>query len=186
MKHLVTLMSLIAVAGCAIPKNMRIDPSPPIVVNVSGLDVARNFLDALYRPNDTSFQVSPDAASEAGMGHIPLASRNQDLQERLNQLRRAPVSIIAVNLDIPNSVQPDDSRHVLYFYDTRTGRFTAANEHMNIDASPNMWITIRNWQNGTRLVNLKHTWIDDGKDNIFHLRREEQLFRYAIAIAPVT
>jgi hypothetical protein len=186
MKRLVALIGLIALAGCHIPLNERIDASDAGVMSDSDLDVARNFLDALYRPNNTSYQVYPDASSEEGMGHIPLAARNQVLRERLNQLRRAPGSIIAVNLDIPDQIRPDDSRHVLYSYDTSTGRFEAASKHKIGDVSTNMWITIKNWPNGTRLVNLRQTWIDDDKDSIFHLRCGEQSFRFAIAIAPVT
>jgi hypothetical protein len=146
----------------------------------------RCFLDALYRPKSTYYQVFPDAASETGMAHIPLAQKNQDLHDRLDQLRRAPQPTITVNIHFADRTQPRDSGFVLYSYDTGTGGFTAQGIHEIGDVSPNMWMTIRHWPNGTRLVNLRNTWIEDSKDNIFHLRRGEQAFRFAIAIAPLT
>ena len=62
---------------------------------------------------------------------------------------------------------------------------TSHSPHEIGDDKADMWIRIDHWSNGTRLVSLSSTWIDDLKDNIFHLRKGERKFRFAIAIEPL-
>lgn len=186
MRLLITLLCLLALFGCAATQQDRaskVSDKPDLVP--SDIDLVRHFLDSLYRSGDTSYRVIPDAESEESTGHIPLAKRNQDLSNRINQLRHAPSRFITVNLQSGDRPEPWGSGLFLYSYDTKTGDLAFERPHKIGDNASDMWIDVRQWPNGTQVVSLTHTWADDFKDNIFHLRKGERTFRFATAIEPL-
>jgi|GEM_PF-5883017 len=180
-----SLLCLFSLFGCVATqeKHAQIDDRPGPIH--SDIELVRHFLDALYRPSDTAYRVIADAESEEMMGHIPLAERNRSLRNCLDQLRHAPTRIIMVTLHSGDRPEPWGSNLSLYSYDARTGGFTSKEPHKIGGEASDMWIDVRHWPNGTRLVSLSHTWIDDFKSNTFHLRKWEQTFRFAIAIEPL-
>ena len=173
MRILFALFGSVVLVGCTTTSESPPDAKPGRVRIATDIDLVRHFLDALYRPDRTTFCV------------IPVADRNQDLRARLHQLRRAPspvIRVIVLSGDRPGSWS---SGHSVYSYDTATGRFAATGVHKAGQDESDMLIDVRHWPSGTRLLNLSNTWIDDFKDNIFHLRKGEETFRFAIAIEPV-
>ncbi len=186
MRSLFAILMSMVFTGCVATQGDRVAVSerPDLVATDSAL--AQHFLDALYRPNSTKYRVIADAASEKSMGHIPLTKRNRDLSIRLSELRQAPASNIRVNLHSGDRPEPWGSDIFVYSYNTRTGEFVKVRRHRIEDDSSDMWIDVRHWPNGTRLISLSFTWIDDLKNNTFHLRSGERTFRFAIAIEPLT
>lgn len=151
----------------------------------SDIDLIRNFLDALYRPNQTSFRVICDASAQKGLEHIPLLKRNRILSDRLSQFKRPPRPILKINLysiDIP---RPLGSGHFVYSYNTLTGKFVRIGIYQVKENSVDMSISITRRLDGGFLVSLNNTWINDFKENAFFLRAGEQTFRFAIAVERV-
>jgi hypothetical protein len=187
MKLAITALSLLALFGCASTQDSKRDQNsnhPNLIT--ADTKIVNCFLDALYRPGRTPYRVVPDAEADEGMSHIYGDERNRVLRTRLNQLRRAPTAVILVNLHSGDRPEPWGSEVFVYSYDTKTGDFAVVGPHKVGDNSSDMWIDVRHWPNGTRLVNVSHAWINDFKDNIFHLRSGEQTFRFAVAIEPLT
>jgi len=187
MKLAITALSILALFGCASNRDGKRDQNSNHHNVISNdIEIVSGFLDALYRPGRTPYRVVPDADADEGMGHISVNERNRELSNRLNQLRRAPSAVILITLHSGDRPEPPGSEVFVYSYDTKTGDFAVVGPHKIGDSSSNMWIDVRHWPNGTRLLNVRHTWINDFKDNIFHLRRGEQTFRFAVAIEPLT
>lgn len=183
MKPIISLFCLFALLGCVATPQEQAHVEGKRALIPSDIELVRDFLDALYRPGQTLYRVTADADSEEAVGDT--AGRNRKLSARMQQLRIAPSQTITVNLYSGDRPEPWGSDHFLYLYDRRTGGFTVEGPHALDRSSADMWIDVRHWPNGTRLVNLSNTWIDDFKDSIFHLRLAEKTFRLAIAIEPV-
>lgn len=185
MRFLYALLGLIALSGCATIRDKPAQGGDRTNLLASDVELVRHFLDALYRPASTAYRVIPDAESEEeSMRHIPLAKRNRNLSDRLNQLRHAPFSVLRINTHSGDRPKPWGSGIFVFSYSTRNGEFTFVRPHEIGDASANMWVDVRHWPDGTRLVCLSLTWIDDSKNNIFHLRSGQETFRFAIASEP--
>lgn len=174
-----------SICGCATLKDLPIENATKPKPVEQDIELATNFLNALYRPSASSFRVIADADSESSMKHVPLPVRNKELQDRLKLLMRPPNSVIKVNLRSTTLPEPSGSGHYIYTFDTNSGRLVEIGPHETGTNTADMWIRIDHWPNGTRLLSLSFTWIDDLKTNIFHLRSEERKFRFAIAVEPV-
>jgi hypothetical protein len=177
-----TLIAILSItlSGCSTMREGSITKAVGPRLVTEDIELATDFLNALLRPNDTSFRVIADADSEESMRHIPLATRNKELQGLLTSLRVPPNSTVTVNLQSAALPKPSGSDHYVYTFDTRSGKLDEVGLYKIGSDSADMWMQIIHWQNGTRLVSLSFTWVHDLKIHIFHLRAGEQTFRFAI------
>ncbi|MEK7951763.1 hypothetical protein [Luteolibacter soli] len=187
MKLALALFGWIALVGCVSTPETPASSNEKgrIEMIASDIDLLRHFLDALYRSASTPYRLISDAASEQSMAHIPVADRNLELTDRLNELRRAPHPVITINVQSGDRPEPWGSGFTLYSYDTRTGKLAAVGPYKLGQDTADMWIDVRHWPGGTRLISLRFAWIHDLKDNIFHLRKDERTFRFAVADEPL-
>jgi hypothetical protein len=156
----------------------------PNLVN-QDIKLATHFLKALLGPNQSEFRVVVDADSEQSMKHIPLATRNRQLQERLTLLRTPPTRAITVNIYSADLPKPWGSDHWVYSFDAESGELAELGRHEVGGDDSDLWIRIDHWPNGTRLVSLSFSWINDLKSDTFHLRHGEKKFRFAITSEPL-
>ncbi len=185
MRLLFVSFGLIGFVGCTATSESWSRAKPKVALNQSDVELVAQFLNALYRTGHTPYRVIADVASEDWMPNLPLAKRNEELRKRLNWLRRAPQSVIKVNLHSGDRPKPWGSGIFVYSYNTATGEFESTGVYKTGKATSDLWIDVRHWSEGTRLLCLSHSWIDDFKDDIFHLREGERTFRFAIAIEPL-
>lgn len=174
-----------ALGGCA----SQTESHPTSTASPKPIDqdikLTTDFLEALLRPERSKYRVIVDADSEESMRHIPLAIRNKQLQGRLAMLRTPPRRLITVNVHSADIPKPWGSGYYIYAYDTGSGDLAERGSHEIGGDQSDMWIRIDHWPSGTRLVSLSFTWIDDTKNDIFHLRQGENTFRFAIASEPL-
>lgn len=179
-------VAAVLLAGCSSPMSAP-EPVRSTALESSDLKLAERFFHALYRPRHSSDRIVVDASAEDSFGHIPLVTRNRELAARLDTMRQPPrpLRLVVHSGDRP---EPYGSSHFVYTYDAATGKFTALGPHsFGVDTpdSSNMWLDIRHWPDGTRLVCVSHWWINDLRDDIFHLRQGESKFRFAVASIPI-
>lgn len=185
MRFVVATILAIALGGCASQtESQPTSTSRPKLVD-QDIKLATHFLQALLRPNQSEFRVIVDADSEESMRHIPLTTRNRQLQERLALLRTPPTRAIKVNIYSADLPKPWGSDHYVYSFDTESGELAELGRHEIGGDDSDLWIRIDHWPNGTRLVSLRFSWINDLKSDIFHLRQGEKKFRFAIASEPL-
>ncbi|MBL9130509.1 MAG: hypothetical protein JNG86_04870 [Verrucomicrobiaceae bacterium] len=170
--------ALLGLAACSTSASR-----PAVAVMPADVQLARHFLDSLYRPKQSSHDVIVDAGCEKALSHLPLAKRNRDLRARLDRLREAP-AVIQVVLQSGDQPPPWGSSLWRYVYDRETGAFTEAGAFDPAQRSHDMAMDIRHWPNGTRLVSLNVRWLPDLDNDTFHLKRSETTFRFAISIIP--
>ena len=186
MKFFVVTVFAVVLCGCATQtEGQPTSTGRPKMVE-QDINLAAHFLNALLRPNQSEFRVIVDADSEESMGHVPLATRNRQLRERLSLLRIPPTQVIKVNIYSADFPKPWGSDHYVYSFDTKSGELAEMGRHEVGEGDSDLWIRIDHWPNGTRLVSLSLSWIKDSKDDIFHLRQGEKSFRFAVASEPLT
>jgi hypothetical protein len=174
---------LLGTAGALLCLTACSSPRPAVSLNPSDVQLAHRFLDSLFRPDKSSYNLIVDASSEEMLGHIPLTKRNRDLRARLVQLRAAP-AVIRVVLHSGDQPPPWGSSLWRYVYDRQTGGFIEEGRWEPARRSHDLSMDIRHWQDGTRLVSLSVVWLADLNHDTFHLRRSENMFRFVISIVP--
>ena len=186
MKIAIVAAAAFLLAGCSSPKSAP-EQIRSTAMEPSDIKVATRFLDALYRPRHSPDRIIVDASAEESYAHIPLGVRNRELTSRLDLLRHPPERLRLV-INSGDRPEPFGSSHFIFEYDRLTGRLTSMGPHITGAAtsdSSNMWLDIRHWPDGTRLVCVTFWWINDQKDDIFHLRQGESKFRFAVSSIPL-
>jgi hypothetical protein len=153
----------------------------------SDIKIAARFLDAVYRPRHTPDKIIVDASAEESHAHTPLGIRNRELASRLEIMRHPPEHLRLV-INSGDRPTPYGSSQFIFDYDRHTGRLTPLGPHITGSAtseSSNMWLDIRHWPNGTRLVCASLWWINDSRRDVFHLRLGESKFIFAVSTIPL-
>lgn len=126
-----------------------------------------------------------DADTDESMRHIPLATRDRQLQDRLALLRIPPARVITVNIYSADYPKPWGSDHNVYSFDTLSGELVEMGRHEASGNNTDLWLRIDHWPNGTRLVSLSVSWIKDSKNDIFHLRQGKKNFLFTDSSEPL-
>jgi len=179
MKPLLIFCAAFSIIGC-VTKPTPIGSSHPPIAEADRL-LAFQFLRALYRPTESRHRVIADASAEEAR-NIPLRQLRAELSSRLAILRAAPRDTLRVVIH-----SGDDSAHTGYL----TGDFHRTNGRFDVlpistySASHDLSIDVRHWPDGTRLVCVSCFWIGDMQHDIFHLRKDERIYRFAISAMPI-
>ena len=181
MKPLLLFCAVCIIVGCSTVPLSPTDSDRPSIAEPDRL-LAFHFVRALYRPGMSDHRIIADPNAEESWRSFPLRQRRAELSSRLTALRAAPRDVLGIVIH-----SGDDPRHPAYLtvhFNRSNGRFELI-PLSTYPANPDLSIDVRHWPDGTRLVCVSCSWIGDMKDDIFHRRRHERVYRFAISSLPL-
>lgn len=152
--------------------------TPPLDKEDSRL--AFDFLHALYKPSTATHRIIIDV-SEPWHGWSQ-AKRRAELAARLKLLRQGsqPLRVAIESGDQPH---PYGSGFLVGLYHKPDGRFDVIQPAFVKDRA-DVWLDIRHWPNGIRLVSLMDERLKDDLDDTFHISPNTSTFRFVHSILP--